>query len=73
MAPDSALCTRFVLDQALYPRAPVMAAGTAFELLRAIVGRRSRRQAGELRWDEADEVAIEVFAVYGWRSDDLDE
>jgi hypothetical protein len=53
--------------------APVVAAGTPFELLRAIVGRRSRRQAGELRWDGADEVAIEMFAVYGWRSDDLDE
>jgi hypothetical protein len=61
-------------DAAIGPTdAPLVAAGTAFELLRAIVGRRSRRQAGELRWDGADEVAIEVFAVYGWRSDDLDE
>jgi hypothetical protein len=53
--------------------APVVVAGTPFELLRAIVGRRSRRQADELRWNGADGVAIEEFAVYGWRSDDLDE
>jgi hypothetical protein len=53
--------------------APVVVAGTPFELLRAIVGRRSLRQSRKLRWDGADAVAMEMFAVYGWRSDDLDE
>jgi len=53
--------------------APLVVAGTPFELLRAIVGRRSRRQADALRWEGADEVARECFSVYGWRADDLDE
>ena len=53
--------------------ATVVVAGTPFELLRAIVGRRSLRRARDLRWDGADRVALESFAVYGWRSEDLDE
>ena len=53
--------------------APLVVAGTPFELLRSIVGRRSRRQADALRWEGADEVARECFSVYGWRVDDLDE
>ncbi len=53
--------------------APLVVAGTSFELLRSIVGRRSRRQADALRWEGADDVAREWFSVYGWRIDDLDE
>jgi hypothetical protein len=53
--------------------APLVVAGTPFELLRSIVGRRSRRQADALRWEGADGVARECFSVYGWRVDDLDE
>lgn len=53
--------------------APVVIAGDPFELLRAIVGRRSLRQARDLEWYGADDVAVESFAVYGWRSDDLHE
>jgi hypothetical protein len=53
--------------------APLVVAGTPFELLRSIVGRRSRRQADALLWEGADEVARKCFSVYGWRVDDLDE
>jgi uncharacterized protein (TIGR03083 family) len=53
--------------------APLVVAGTPFELLRSIVGRRSVRQADALRWEGADEVARECFSVYGWRVHDLDE
>jgi uncharacterized protein (TIGR03083 family) len=53
--------------------APLVVAGTPFELLRSIVGRRSRRQADALQWEGADELARECFSVYGWRVDDLDE
>jgi hypothetical protein len=53
--------------------APLVVAGTPFELLRSIVGRRSRRQVDALRWEGADEVARDCFSVYGWRVDDLDE
>jgi uncharacterized protein (TIGR03083 family) len=53
--------------------APLVVAGTPFELLRSMVGRRSARQADALRWEGADDVARECFSVYGWRVDDLDE
>jgi hypothetical protein len=53
--------------------ARLVVAGTQFELLRSIVGRRSLRQADALRWEGADEVARESFAVYGWRVEDLYE
>lgn len=53
--------------------APLVVAGTPFELLRSMVGRRSTRQADALGWKGDDEVARECFAVYGWRVDDLDE
>lgn len=53
--------------------APLVVAGTSFELLRSIVGRRSRRQVDALRWEGADGVARECFSVYGCRGDDLDE
>jgi uncharacterized protein (TIGR03083 family) len=53
--------------------APLVVAGTPFELLRSMVGRRSARQAEALRWEGADAVARESFSVYGWRADDLVE
>jgi hypothetical protein len=53
--------------------AEVVVAGTAFELLRAITGRRSRRQAKTLQWEGANEFAVRSFPTYGWRRDDLDE
>jgi hypothetical protein len=53
--------------------APVVVTGTPFELLRAIVGRRSARQADALRWEGADEVTRGCFPAYGWRVTDLDE
>lgn len=53
--------------------ASLVVAGTPFELLRSITGRRSVRQADALRWEGADEVARECLCVYGWRVHDLDE
>ena len=53
--------------------ASLVVAGTPFELLRSVVGRRSVSQVDALRWDGADEVAREYFSVYGWRTDDLNE
>jgi hypothetical protein len=53
--------------------AEVVVAGSAFELLRAITGRRSLRQAAKLQWERADEFAVRSFPAYGWRQDDLDE
>jgi hypothetical protein len=53
--------------------APLVAAATSFEVLRAIVGRRSHQQVDALRWDGADGVARACFPVYGCRADDLDE
>jgi hypothetical protein len=47
--------------------------GAPFELLRAITGRRSLRQARLLRWEGADDRAIACFPAYGWRTEDLDE
>lgn len=47
--------------------------GTPFELLRAITGRRSIRQAQLLRWEGADDRAIACFPAYGWRTEDLYE
>ena len=53
--------------------AEVVVSGSAYELLRAITGRRSRRQAEALRWSRADEIAAMAFPAYGWRPEDLDE
>lgn len=53
--------------------AVVTVEGAPFELLRAITSRRSRQQSQTLRWSNADEAAIEGFAVYGWRSEPLSE
>jgi hypothetical protein len=55
------------------PEAEVVVTGSAFELLRAITGRRSLRQAQTLQWEGADEFAVRSFPAYGWRRDDLDE
>jgi hypothetical protein len=51
----------------------VVITGTPFELLRAVVGRRSLPQADGLRWAGADEVTRGCFPAYGWRVHDLDE
>jgi hypothetical protein len=53
--------------------AEVVAEGSAFELLRAITGRRSRGQACSLRVVAGDPAALDHLALYGWRTTDLVE
>jgi hypothetical protein len=53
--------------------ADVIVSATAFELLRAITGRRSLRQAQILDWVSANDDVVERFSVYGWRHNDLEE
>ena len=50
-------------------QAAVVVEGTAFELLRAMTGRRTRRQAcASLCWINAPDAFVDNFSVYGWRS-----
>ena len=48
---------------------PAVVSGTAYDLLRAIGGRRSRLEADStLDWGGASETVREHFSVYGWPS-----
>jgi uncharacterized protein (TIGR03083 family) len=53
--------------------ADVRVAGTPFELLRTLTGRRSLQQAESLRWRSANAAVIACVSLYGWRTRDLDE
>jgi Mycothiol maleylpyruvate isomerase N-terminal domain len=55
------------------PDAEVVIAGTTFELLRTITGRRSRPQARALQLLSGDQAALDHLALYGWRATALDE
>ncbi|MEY2420033.1 MAG: hypothetical protein QOI95_100 [Acidimicrobiaceae bacterium] len=53
--------------------AEFVVAGTPFELLRTVTGRRSIDQAVGLTWKPRNDDVIERFSVYGWRPGRLDE
>jgi uncharacterized protein (TIGR03083 family) len=55
------------------PDAEVVIAGTAFELLRAITGRRARPQGRALQLLAGGHAALDHLALYGWRATELDE
>jgi hypothetical protein len=55
------------------PDAAVVVAGTGFELLRTITGRRARTQARALELVSGDPAALDDLALYGWRATALDE
>ncbi|RZS44429.1 uncharacterized protein (TIGR03083 family) [Herbihabitans rhizosphaerae] len=46
---------------------------SSFEMLRAIGGRRSRKQLSELNWDVDPEQWLDVLPLFGKRADDLAE
>jgi hypothetical protein len=55
------------------PEAEVVVAGDAFELLRAIAGRRHRAEAAAILQQITEPAIADAIALYGWRDTPLDE